>query len=147
MIIREDIMGKQRKTWSSQQKQVSPEAGKRTTQKTLGREGFGARHPKKVVEPLSMTQADTLYEAFKAQVSLRGFARIMGQPYWRLRDYRRLSAHRSEAADQYDHLVQQSKCDWPPWRRRPMAIDVFGMCSMTKVSGLVGIVCVGYCGR
>ena len=54
-----------------------------------------------------MTQADTLYEAFKAQVSLRGFARIIGQPYWRLRDYRRLSAHRSEAADQYEHLVQQ----------------------------------------
>ena len=54
-----------------------------------------------------MTQADTLYEAFKAQVSLRGFARIMGQPYWRLRHDRRLSARRSEAADQYDHLVQQ----------------------------------------
>ena len=52
-----------------------------------------------------MAQADTLYEEFKARVSLRGFTRIIGQPYWRLRDYRRLSSHRAEAADQHHRLV------------------------------------------
>ena len=54
-----------------------------------------------------MAQADTLYEEVKARVSLRGFTRIIGQPYWRLRDYRRSSARRAAAAAQYGHLEQQ----------------------------------------
>ena len=48
-----------------------------------------------------------LYEAVKTRVSLRGFARIIGQPYWRLRDYRRSSARRASAAAQDSHLEQR----------------------------------------
>jgi putative transposase len=54
-----------------------------------------------------MAQPDMLYEEVKTRISLRGFARIVGQPYWRLRDYRRLSARRSSAAAQAGHLEQR----------------------------------------
>jgi putative transposase len=54
-----------------------------------------------------MAQTDTLYEEVKVHVSLRGFTRIIGQPYWRLRDYRHSSARRVAAATQDGHLVQQ----------------------------------------
>ena len=53
-----------------------------------------------------MAQTDTLYEEVKARVSLRGFTRIIGQPYWRLRDYRHSSARRAAAAAREGHLEQ-----------------------------------------
>jgi hypothetical protein len=48
-----------------------------------------------------MAQADTMYEEVKTRVSLRGFTRIIDQPYWRLRDYRRSSVRRAAVAAQY----------------------------------------------
>ena len=60
-----------------------------------------------MVEPLSMAQADALYQEFQRRVSLRGFMQIIGQPYWRLRDYRRSAAHRLDAAAVHDQLVEQ----------------------------------------
>jgi transposase InsO family protein len=60
-----------------------------------------------MVEPLSLAQTDTLYEDVKTRISLRGFARMIDQPYWRLRDYRRSSARRASAAAQCNHLEQR----------------------------------------
>jgi transposase InsO family protein len=53
-----------------------------------------------------MAQADTLYEAVKTRVSLRGFTRIIDPPSWRLRDYRRAAVRRAAVAAQYSHLEQ-----------------------------------------
>ena len=53
-----------------------------------------------------MAQADTMYEEVKTRVSLRGFTRIIDQPYWRLRDYRRSSVRRAAIAAPYSHLEQ-----------------------------------------
>ena len=60
-----------------------------------------------MVEPLSLAQTAPLYEEFESRVSLRGFMQIIGQPYWRLRDYRRSSARRLEAAAAHHQLVHQ----------------------------------------
>lgn len=53
-----------------------------------------------------MAQADTMYEEVKTRVSLRGFTRLIDQPYWRLRDYRRSSVRRAAIAAPYSHLEQ-----------------------------------------
>ena len=54
-----------------------------------------------------MVQTDTLYEEVQARVSLRGLTRLIAQPYWRLRDYRRSLARHAAAAAPYGHLEQQ----------------------------------------
>jgi len=41
-----------------------------------------------------LAQLNTVYEVFRAQLSLRGFSKIVGVAYWRLRDYRRAGACR-----------------------------------------------------
>ena len=43
---------------------------------------------------MSLERLNTVYEAFRSRVSLRGFARLVGVAYWRLRDYRRSGAQR-----------------------------------------------------
>jgi hypothetical protein len=43
---------------------------------------------------LSVEDLDRVYRAYQGQVSLKGFMRMLGQPYWRLRDYRRGEARR-----------------------------------------------------
>jgi hypothetical protein len=62
-----------------------------------------------VVESLSLNQATTLYEAFESRLSLRGFTRIIGQPYWRLRDYRRQAERRAALAKKHEDLIEQVK--------------------------------------
>ncbi len=54
-----------------------------------------------------MTQTDALYQEFERRVSLRGFMRMIGQPYWRLRDYRRAAARRLDVDAKHDQLVHQ----------------------------------------
>jgi transposase InsO family protein len=39
-----------------------------------------------------------LYRPYAARLSLKGFMRVMGQPYWQLRDYLRASAQRRQRA-------------------------------------------------
>jgi putative transposase len=62
-----------------------------------------------VVKPLSLEQADALYQQFQHRVSLRGLMRIVDLSYWRLRDYRRVSARRQATTAQARQLVMQVK--------------------------------------
>ena len=39
-----------------------------------------------------------LYHHYRARISLKGFMRVIGQPYWRLRDYLRVGAARRHRA-------------------------------------------------
>ena len=39
-----------------------------------------------------------LYHHYRARISLKGFMRVVGQPYWQLRDYLRVSAARCHRA-------------------------------------------------
>jgi hypothetical protein len=56
-----------------------------------------------------MTQANALYEAFASQLSLRGFTRLIGPPYWHLRDYRGRDAWRREVSQRHEDLTEPVK--------------------------------------
>lgn len=52
---------------------------------------------------------DAIYREVESHLSLRGFMRIVGMPYWRLRDYRRSGPRRMETARGQSELVEQIK--------------------------------------
>jgi putative transposase len=48
-----------------------------------------------------------VYEQFQTKISLRGFMRVVGWPYWRLRDYLRTSSRRQQRQGR-EQALQQS---------------------------------------
>jgi putative transposase len=48
-----------------------------------------------------------VYEPFQTKISLRGWMRVVGWPYWRLRDYLRASSRRQQR-QRYEQVLQQS---------------------------------------
>jgi putative transposase len=70
------------------------EAENEQLKKLLGEKALELDIIKKALSPLSVEDLDRVYRQYQGQVSLKGFRRMLGQPYWRLRDYRRGDAHR-----------------------------------------------------
>jgi transposase InsO family protein len=71
-----------------------------------------------------MAQVAAVYEQFQTQVSLRGFMRIAGLPYWLLRDYRRGASRRQQRQkweQQLQQAVRQTALEHPTYGYRRLS--------------------------
>ena len=62
-----------------------------------------------------------MYAQVHTKVSLRGFTRVVGVPYWRLRDYRRAATRRQQreqGQQAFQHVVHQAALEQPTYGYR-----------------------------
>ena len=68
-----------------------------------------------------MAQVAAGYESYQTKISLRGFMRVVGLPYWRLRDYLRASSRRQQCRRQEEEcqqVVRQAALEHPTYGYR-----------------------------
>jgi putative transposase len=80
-----------------------------------------------------MAQVAAGYESYQTKISLRGFMRVVGLPYWRLRDYLRASSRRQQRRRQegeFQQVVRQAALEHPTYgyRRLYHVLRARGQC-------------------
>jgi putative transposase len=80
-----------------------------------------------------MAQVAAGYESYQTKISLRGFMRVVGLPYWQLRDYLRASSRRQQRRrqeEEFQQVVRQAALEHPTYgdRRLYHVLRAHGQC-------------------